>query len=72
MSCLPSDKGSMLKGKHLILQRRGLSKRKEFAPMGRKFFRFRVDLSEGPWCADKQPRCNDVIAMLCVYWVNVF
>ena len=31
------------------------SKRKEFAPLGRKFFPFTADpLSEGAWCAEKQ------------------
>ena len=45
--CLPSEKVSTLKGKNLLPI--------EFAPMGSKFFPFRVDsFSEGNWCAGMQ------------------
>ena len=33
------------------------SERKEFAPLWSKFFPFRVDPSEGIWCAEKQTVC---------------
>ena len=37
------------------LLKRGLSKMKEFAPHGSKFFPFRVDpFSQGTWCAESQ------------------
>ena len=35
------------------------SKKKEFAPLGSKFFHFRVDpFLEGGWCAGKQMSCH--------------
>ena len=40
--CLPSEKGSTLKGKNLL-------------PIGSKFFPFRVDpFLEGAWCTENQ------------------
>ena len=67
-----SGKTNLLKWSFASPLKRVCSKRKEFGPLGSKFFPFRTDpFPEGIWCAEKQSGSHQKVVSLNKKWRNI-